>query len=293
MRLWLSYISIPLACFVFGCSFTNVPDPGSFEGGAQMMGSSNETPDDPGRVTDFSDASVLEPPTVVDSGIGEAGEMVPRSDGDVDTLADADTGLEPTVDGGIELDAEMDGGPLNDAGVALDAEPLIDAGADVDVGVAPMPDAGAQDLGGRPVNCEELGRCVQGSWCEPVDEPRCQAIPGGPVCYPADDPLSLQYCEGRPVDCAELGRCVEGGWCEPEDEPGCQAVPGAPVCYDDEHPLSIEFCEASPVNCAELGECRGGAYCEPRDERRCQATPGAPVCYPAEHRISREFCGGR
>ena len=165
MRLWLSYISIPLACFVFGCSFTNVPDPGSFEGGAQMMGSSNETPDDPGRVTDFSDASVLEPPTVVDSGIGEAGEMVPRSDGDVDTLADADTGLEPTVDGGVQLDAEMDGGSLNDAGAALDAEPLIDAGAD-DVGVAPMLDAGAQDLGERPVNCEELGSCVRAR-CEP------------------------------------------------------------------------------------------------------------------------------
>ena len=141
MRLWLSYISIPLACFVFGCSFTNVPDPGSFEGGAQMMGSSNETPDDPGR-QDFSDASVFEPPAVVDSGIGEAGEMVPRSDGDVDTLADAGTGLEPTVDGGIELDAEMDRS-LNDAGAELDAEPLIDAGADVDVGEAPMLDAGA------------------------------------------------------------------------------------------------------------------------------------------------------
>ena len=290
-----AFLCLLCAVFISACSFTNVPDPGSFEG---MQSGSTEVPGDQAATPS------LEPN--LEAGF-DAGGSEPVRGGE-------------TADAGAPLVDDVDAGDVasgDDSGIRMPPAQCQSTGFCAANGswCEPLDDDQCHETPGQPVcftpehprsqavcgaiRCGEAGRCQDdGAYCEPDDVPACQATPGQPICYAIDDPMSLRFCRPDGAQCNQIGECSPDGWyCEPLGSDACQAVPGSPVCHAPNEAISVLYCGAAEPrpepDCAALGTCIDGGYCEPDDVEACHTTPGMPVCYEPDDPISTLYCGRR
>ena len=147
-------------------------------------------------------------------------------------------------------------------------------------------------------DCGALGRCgPTGGWCEPADEPACQANAGAPVCYMPDHPTSRLYCGQPCADADGDGACdgVDNECNADGTRLTCDVI--APICEGDGVPEVREQCYTGAcVTWAECGNvlpapCVGNDDCPAEQWCRVTQNPEISLCVPFQ--MEGEHCGGR